>query len=54
MNWMNKTLNYITGKTLKDIIIKNIKLEEKLLEKQEHINRTNAYWKKKIYGARDS
>lgn len=25
-------------------------LKSKLNEKQEHINKTNAYWKKKIYG----
>lgn len=24
-------------------------LEQKLVEKQEHINKTNAFWKKKFY-----
>lgn len=24
-------------------------LEQKLVEKQEHINKTNAFWKKKLY-----
>ena len=29
--------------------LENKELKEKLVEKQEHINKTNAYWKKRIY-----
>jgi hypothetical protein len=27
-------------------------LEQKLVEKQEHINKTNAFWKKKMYNSK--
>jgi hypothetical protein len=29
-------------------------LEQKLVEKQEHINKTNAFWKKKLYYSKHS
>lgn len=29
-------------------------LEQKLVEKQEHINKTNAFWKKKLYNSKNS
>lgn len=29
-------------------------LEQKLVEKQEHINKTNAFWKKKLYNQKNS
>lgn len=29
-------------------------LEQKLVEKQEHINKTNAFWKKKLYKQKNS
>jgi len=29
-------------------------LEQKLVEKQEHINKTNAFWKKKLYSKNKS
>jgi len=29
-------------------------LEQKLVEKQEHINKTNAFWKKKMYYSKNS
>lgn len=29
-------------------------LEQKLIEKQEHINKTNAFWKKKLHQQKNS
>lgn len=49
MNWIRKIVNYLTGETFRDLKSKNKRLEEKLVEKQEHINKTNAYWKKKLH-----
>lgn len=48
-------------KWLKSIFFKNkqykekiAELEQKLVEKQEHINKTNAFWKKKLYYSKNS
>lgn len=44
------------GKKLRDTVAylqkENRELRQKLFEKQEQINRTNAYWKKKFYTRR--
>lgn len=52
-------LDYITGSNTKKLESKISKLEkqleicnQKLIEKQEHIDRTNAYWKKKVFALR--
>ena len=34
--------------------IKIAELEQKLVKKQEHINKTNAFWKKKLYSKNKS
>jgi|688.fasta_scaffold1926391_2 hypothetical protein len=45
MNWIKKLFTSETKKTLeKEIEILKVKLEER----QEAINKTNAYWKKKM------
>lgn len=34
-------------KKVETLTVENQQLKQKLAEKQEHINKTNAYWKKK-------
>lgn len=34
---------------VKELEAENQELKEKLVERQETINKTNAYWKKKLY-----
>lgn len=53
MNWF---MNFLESKKLKTLEQENESLQqklndcsEKLAEKQEHINKTNAYWKKKMH-----
>lgn len=46
MEWIK---NLFYTKTVKDLKQENEKLKKKLLESQENINKTNAYWKKKFY-----
>lgn len=52
MNWFT---NLVVSKKVKDLEKQNDELKEqlkdcsdKLVEKQEHINKTNAYWKNKM------
>jgi peptidoglycan hydrolase CwlO-like protein len=52
MNWF---MNFLGSNKVKDLEQENNELKEqlnecseKLLEKQAHINKTNAYWKKKM------
>ena len=51
INWLKKLIckECVTlkeeNKALRDMIIQK---ENELLKKQEHINQTNAYWKKKM------
>lgn len=45
LEWLNKIFPWTTVKILKQ---ENKQLKEKLLERQEHINKTNAYWKKRL------
>lgn len=49
MGWIKEIINYLMGKTINELKSKNATLEKKLIEKQEHINRTNAYWKNKMH-----
>jgi hypothetical protein len=42
------------GKTIKQLKEENKELKDKLNEKQEVINQTNAYWKKKLHYANKS
>lgn len=44
-NWLTKLLPF---KRIEQLEKENSELKEKLVERQEHINKTNAYWKKKI------
>lgn len=47
---MLKWLENIFGlKKIKKLESENKELKEKLIEKQEHINKTNAYWKKRMF-----
>jgi len=36
-------------KKIKNLQSENEELRQKLQEKQEHINKTNSYWKKKFF-----
>jgi peptidoglycan hydrolase CwlO-like protein len=36
-------------KKIKHLQNENEKLKQKLQEKQEHINKTNSYWKNKVF-----
>jgi hypothetical protein len=50
-----KTLFTNKNKLLEELQKTKLELEEcnnKLLEKQEHINQTNAYWKKKMHAVK--
>lgn len=49
MEWSLKKLFTSKKQQIEDLKQENKKLQEKLLEKQEHINKTNAYWKKKLH-----
>lgn len=44
-NWLKKLLPL---KKIEQLERENKELREKLVERQEHINKTNAYWKKKM------
>ena len=53
MNWF---LNFLSTNKVKELQEENENLKtelkecsEKLVEKQEHINKTNAYWKRKMH-----
>jgi hypothetical protein len=45
LNWLKKLLS---SKKIEELERENSELKEKLVERQEHINKTNAYWKKKM------
>ena len=45
LNWLTKLLPF---KRIEQLEKENSELKEKLVERQEHINKTNAYWKKKM------
>lgn len=51
MNVLRKIFGkeYSTEKNLEDLELKNKELEMKLSEKQQQINKTNAYYKRKIH-----
>lgn len=44
-----KSLFTSRKKMIEDLKQENKKLQDKLVERQEHINKTNAYWKKKLH-----
>lgn len=44
-NWLTKLLPF---KRIEQLEKEISELKEKLVERQEHINKTNAYWKKKM------
>lgn len=46
INLMKKVFPHLK---VKELETENQELKEKLVERQETINKTNAYWKKKIY-----
>lgn len=50
---VSKLINIFTGQSCKDELAKlkvsYNELEEKYKEKQRHIDRTNSYWKRKVY-----
>jgi|694.fasta_scaffold14722_20 hypothetical protein len=46
LKWFKKTFNL---KKIEQLESENKELKEKLVEKQEHINKTNAYWKKRMF-----
>ena len=46
MNLIKKVFPY---SKVKELEAENQELKEKLVERQETINKTNAYWKKKLY-----
>ena len=45
LKWLSKVFPWARIKSLEK---ENTELKEKLLERQEAINKTNAYWKKKV------
>jgi hypothetical protein len=47
-NWL---INLFKGKKIKQLEEQNELLKKKLEEKQEVINQTNAYWKKRLYNS---
>jgi len=47
-NWVGKS------KKIKDLEEQLAECSTKLAEKQEHINTTNAYWKKKLHEAKST
>jgi hypothetical protein len=57
MNWLKKlickecVILKEENKALRDMIVQK---ENEILRKQEHINQTNAYWKKKMHEAKPS
>ena len=57
MNWLKKlickecVILKEENKALRDMIIQK---ENEILKKQEHINQTNAYWKKKMHESKPS
>lgn len=52
LNWIKK--NLFAVRELRALEKENEALKAKLEEKQEHINKTNAYWKKKMYEKRNN
>lgn len=46
LNWIKK---FFANNNIKKLQEENFELKQKLNEKQEHINKTNAYWKKKMH-----
>jgi peptidoglycan hydrolase CwlO-like protein len=52
MSWIKNILNKDTAELeqrVKDLTLQLNECNNKLVEKQEHINTTNAYWKKKMH-----
>lgn len=49
MRKIRKLIDLLSGKTVRQLEQKVEEYVQKLQEKQEHINRTNAYWKKVLY-----
>lgn len=45
LSWLKKLLPF---KKIEDLERENRELKDKLVERQEHINKTNAYWKRKM------
>lgn len=52
MSLINLFKNKKLQKELEEIKAALLECNEKLVEKQEHINMTNAYWKKKLHTER--
>lgn len=52
LNWIKK--NLFAVRELRALEKENEALKAKLEEKQEHINKTNAYWKKKMHEKRNN
>ena len=59
MSILSKLFGNKDSKGEKDLVEENEELKkklkacgEKLVEKQEHINKTNAYWKQRLYKQR--
>jgi hypothetical protein len=48
MDFFGKKKIAVLTKQLQDAEKSLVECNEKLIEKQEHINKTNAYWKKKM------
>jgi hypothetical protein len=46
IEWIKKLLY---SKKVDELKKENLELKKKILEKQEQINKTNAYWKKRFY-----
>ena len=42
-------MSFLPFNKIKELKKENSDLKEKLLQKQEHIDKTNAFWKKKLY-----
>jgi hypothetical protein len=45
LSWLKKLLPF---KKIENLERENRELKDKLVERQEHINKTNAYWKRKM------
>ena len=46
IKWLKKKIGL---EKIQELEQENKDLKDKLVEKQEHINKTNAYWKKRMF-----
>ena len=52
MKWITTLFNNI--KRIKELEAENLELKDEVQKKQAYINKTNAYWKKRLFQIRNS